>query len=222
MKQLQVIQQGLKAPKNQKNNFGNYKYRKAEDILASVKPLLGECTVILSDEIVMISCDEDRVVKLKTDKGRNVPPEIEYRTIHVSGRYFLKATAKISDGAESLTATGWAEIESHEGMSKEQCLGAASSYARKYALCGLFGIDDSSNDPDAIDTRPRILQSEKSNQTSQPVDYNSLTNDELIKCAIDSCKTLKDLEGMWYAHENWQKDPLIVGFFNERKNNLKK
>lgn len=204
MKQLQQIQQGLKAPKNNRNNFGNYKYRKAEDILAAVKPLLGDCTVTLSDEIVLIPCEEDRVVKLKTDKGRNVPPEIEYRTIHVAGRYFLKATATISDGAESATATGWAELDSHEGMSREQCLGAASSYARKYALCGLFGIDDSSSDPDAIDNRPRTPQQ----QQQSPADM------------VKECNSVGDLVRLWNSHPQWQADKTIASAFTLRKNFL--
>ena len=208
MKQLQVIQQGLKAPKNQKNNFGNYKYRKAEDILAAVKPLLGDCTVTLSDEIVLIPCEEDRVVKLKTDKGRNVPPEIEYRTIHVAGRYFLKATATISDGAESATATGWAELDSHEGMSREQCLGAASSYARKYALCGLFGIDDSSNDPDAIDNRPRTQQPAPLPPTPQQV--------------IAAATTIQQLVMLWNTHPEWQTDEAIMQALTTRKQQLYK
>lgn len=213
MKQLQVIQQGLKAPKNQKNNFGNYKYRKAEDILAAVKPLLGGCTITLSDEIVLIPCEEERVVKLKTDKGRNVPPVIEYRTIHVAGRYFLKATATISDGVESTKSAGWAELDSHEGMSREQCLGAASSYARKYALCGLFGIDDSSDDPDAIDHRSISQQPQLPPQQQHNIS-GPLT-------MVQACNTIPALTGLWNDHPQWQQNRQIAAAFTARKNQLK-
>lgn len=191
MKQLQAIQQGLKAPKNQKNNFGNYKYRKAEDILAAVKPLLGDCTVTLSDDIVLIPCEEDRVVKV----GK------EDRVIHTCGRFYLKATATITDGTETVAAIGWAETDTHAGMSREQCIGAASSYARKYALCGLFGIDDSSNDPDAIDNRPRQQQ-----HTPQQ--------------AIAAAATIAELVKLYNGNPAWQTDAAIMQAFTARKNQL--
>lgn len=207
MKQLQVIQAGLKVPKNNRNTFGNYKYRKAEDILAEVKPLLGGCTITLTDEVVLIPCKEDRVVKLKTDQGRGVPPLIEYRTLHVEGRYFLKATATIGDGNESASATGWAEIDSHEGMSREQCLGAASSYARKYALCGLLGIDDSSDDPDVIDNRPR--------QQQQPPQQFPIPLAE-----VQACNTIADLAGLWNTHPEWQTSRQITAAFTARRQQI--
>ena len=207
MKQLKLIQAGLKVPKNNRNTFGNYKYRKAEDILAEVKPLLGDYTITLTDEVVLIPCKEDRVVKLKTDQGRGVPPLIEYRTLHVEGRYFLKATATIGDGNESASATGWAEIDSHEGMSREQCLGAASSYARKYALCGLFGIDDSSDDPDVIDNRPR-QQQQQPQQFAGPM------------AEVQACNTLADLAGLWNTHPEWQQNRQIAAAFTARRQQI--
>lgn len=121
MEALAIIQSKLKAPKGQTNQFGNYKYRKAEDILEAVKPALTETKshVTMDDEIVVME-----------------------------GRFFLKATATLTCGTESVKTTAWAEMETHKGMSREQMTGAASSYARKYALCGLFAIDDSKGDPD--------------------------------------------------------------------------
>lgn len=216
MKQLQVIQAGLKAPKNNRNSFGNYKYRKAEDILSAVKPLLGCCTITLTDDVVLIPCKEDRVVKLKTDQGRGVPPLIEYRTLHVEGRYFLKATATIGDGNESASATGWAEIDSHEGMSREQCLGAASSYARKYALCGLFGIDDSSDDPDAINNQPRLQQHAPLKGVAA---YIAASNNIT---AIGACNSFNELMQLWKSHPDWQTNEDIKKCFTARKNQLTK
>ena len=118
------IQQKLKAPKGQYNSFGQYKYRSCEDILEGVKPLLKEYKLVLlfNDEIVQIS-----------------------------ERYYVKATAKITDGKESISATAYArEQVTKKGMDESQITGATSSYARKYALNGLLAIDDA-KDADTMD-----------------------------------------------------------------------
>ena len=124
MKELIAIQSELKAPKSQFNKFGGYKYRKAEDILEAVKPLLNKlkCTLTITDDIVM-----------------------------VGNRIYVKATATIkNEKGEFETTTGWArEEETKKGMDGSQITGASSSYARKYALNGLFAIDDNA-DSDAI------------------------------------------------------------------------
>lgn len=124
MKELQTIQIKLKAPKNNKNQFGGFNYRKASDILESVKDLLKDCkcSITLTDSIEL-----------------------------VGSRYFLKAIATLTnESGEVASATAFAELDGHKGMSAEQATGAASSYARKYALCGLLAIDDSSVDPDTL------------------------------------------------------------------------
>jgi len=114
-KELNRIQRALVAPKNQRNGFGKYNYRSCEDILEALKPILGDGTVTISDTI-----------------------------IEISGRYYVKATAKFSLGSESIECDGWArEAEDKKGMDASQITGACSSYARKYALNGLFAIDDS-------------------------------------------------------------------------------
>lgn len=110
------IQQKLKAPKGQVNTYGGYKYRSCEDIFEAVKPLLKEQNLILqtTDELVQ-----------------------------VGERYYVKATAILTDGKETITNTAYArEEESKKGMDSSQITGACSSYARKYALNGLFLIDD--------------------------------------------------------------------------------
>lgn len=120
MKELIAIQSELKAPKSQFNKFGGYKYRKAEDILEAVKPLLKrqKCTLTITDDIVM-----------------------------VGNRIYVKATATIkNENGECETTTGWArEEETKKGMDGSQITGASSSYARKYALNGLFAIDDNAD-----------------------------------------------------------------------------
>ena len=113
---LAQIQQNLKAPKNQRNSFGNYNYRSCEDILEAAKPHLAKqgCVLTLSDSIVLVG---DRV--------------------------YVQATARITDGSEEISTTALArEEETKKGMDAAQITGSASSYARKYALNGLFCIDD--------------------------------------------------------------------------------
>lgn len=113
---LVAIQSKLKAPKSQFNSFGKYNYRSAEDILEAVKPLLAEHNVVL-----------------------NMSDRIEL----IGTRYYLVCTAKVIKGEEEIFSEGRArEDESKKGMDGAQVTGASSSYARKYALNGLFCIDD--------------------------------------------------------------------------------
>jgi hypothetical protein len=122
---LAKIQRELKAPKGQFNAFGKYKYRSCEDILESVKPLLGEAVLTISDEIIMIG-----------------------------DRYYVRARANLWIGsiASGITVTAYAREEADKkGMDGAQITGAASSYARKYALNGLFLIDDT-KDADSTNT----------------------------------------------------------------------
>lgn len=126
---LLAIQSTLKAPKGQYNSFGKYNYRNCEDILEAVKPLCSQlqCALTLSDEIVA-----------------------------ESGRFYIKATAEIVDieSGESKKVTAFArEEETKKGMDGSQITGASSSYARKYALNGLFCIDDN-KDSDTTNGKP--------------------------------------------------------------------
>ena len=130
MQKLAKIQATLKAPKGQTNSFGNYKYRSCEDILTAVKPLLDGCVLTISDEIVAIA---DRI--------------------------YVKATARIFDETQWVETTAFArEASDKKGMDAAQITGSASSYARKYALNGLFCIDDT-KDADAIE--PEIKSASK-------------------------------------------------------------
>ena len=141
MKELIAIQSELKAPKSQFNKFGGYKYRKAEDILEAVKPLLNKqkCTLTITDDIVM-----------------------------VGNRIYVKATATIkNEKGECETTTGWArEEETKKGMDGSQITGASSSYARKYALNGLFAIDDNADSDTNNDGQHQEAQQQT--QTQQP------------------------------------------------------
>lgn len=122
MNALQIIQQKLKAPKSQYNSFGKYHYRNQEDILEATKPLLTETGSILtiSDEIV-----------------------------EIGGSLFVKATVCLSHNTSEWSVSAFAmHPKEQKGMNESQITGAASSYARKYALNGLFLIDDT-KDADA-------------------------------------------------------------------------
>ena len=122
---LNKIQGELNAPKNQRNNFGGYNYRSCEDILEAVKPLLKETGLVLT---------------------------ITDDMVDVGGRIYVKATATITDGEHSQSNSAFArEAEAKKGMDEAQITGSASSYARKYALNGLFCIDDN-KDLDATNT----------------------------------------------------------------------
>lgn len=136
---LLAIQSKLKAPKNQYNSFGKYSYRSCEDILEGVKPLLDEnkCTLTINDEVMLIG-----------------------------DRYYIKATATLRDceSEESIANIAFArEEEVKKGMDSSQVTGATSSYARKYALNGLFCIDDVKD----ADTRDNSSSGEKKKITTQ-------------------------------------------------------
>lgn len=141
MDALRKIQQELKAPKGQFNKFGGYHYRSAEDILEAVKPLLAKhkAELILSDEIV-----------------------------EVGGRIYVKATALLSDGEQQAKTFAFArEPEEKKGMDASQITGTASSYARKYALNGLFLIDDT-KDADTDEYRQQTSQQQPAAQQRAP------------------------------------------------------
>jgi hypothetical protein len=150
MKELIIIQQNLRAPKAHRNDFGGFNYRSAEDILEAVKPLLFEqaCILTLTDEIILIG-----------------------------ERYYVKANATlINSEGKSITVSAYAREEAQKkGMDAAQITGAASSYARKYALNGLFCIDDT-RDPDAqVPEKPK----------------------EDVHKQIENCKSVADLHELW-------------------------
>lgn len=139
---LGEIQQRLKAPKNQTNKFGGYNYRSAEDILEAVKPLAHEvgATVNCSDEVLM-----------------------------VGDRFYVVATAILTTyEGEQVAVQGWArEQDERKGMDASQVTGSASSYARKYALSGLFAIDDE-KDADAQEPeQPKRKKAKKPDDLAQ-------------------------------------------------------
>lgn len=183
MKRLLEIQHKLKAPKGQFNNFGKYKYRSAEDILEAVKPLLHEQGLLLTltDEAFMLG-----------------------------DRYYIRATATITDGAGFLVTNNAMarESESKSGMDASQITGTASSYARKYALNGLFLIDDTKDaDTDAyqLQTKQQPAAAENKAPSYNPTGTSYQGDAETLK----ACKTLKALQQAWAALTPQAKNALV-------------
>lgn len=190
MKELRSIQTELNAPKNQYNAFGKYSYRSCEDILAAVKPLLCayHCTLMLTDGIELIG-----------------------------DRFYVRATATLTnDTGETASATAYArEDEVKKGMDGAQITGAASSYARKYALNGLFCIDDV-KDPDATnkgDASPRKAQAPAAPPTP-PADL-----DEAVDAAFQAADVPSLME-IWKKYRHLQGYPVFFKAVQTRNNEL--
>lgn len=166
------IQKKLKAPKGQYNSFGKYKYRSCEDILEAVKPLLNGAILKVTDEIK-----------------------------NLGDRYYIKATATISMDGESESACGIArEASAKKGMDEAQITGSASSYARKYALNGLFCIDDNKD----VDTKESDIV------------------EDALEEEINKIETVKDLEGYYQKNKsNYTKNISVFNkLISEKKGEL--
>lgn len=172
IEKIVAIQSELKAPKGQYNSFGKYNYRSCEDILEGVKPLLAKHGLVLTiqDSIDLIG-----------------------------DRFYVKATATITDGKEQLSTSAYArESLDKKGMDASQVTGATSSYARKYALNGLLAIDDT-KDADTMDNSKKPVQ-----QTQETV-YNwqtlkaratqgGISEDDLVRYVTETFKVSKPSE----------------------------
>lgn len=154
---LHFIQKNLKAPKGQVNKFGNYNYRSCEDIIEAVKNVLPEgATIKVTDDITMIGT-----------------------------RHYIKATASLCFAGECESVTAFArESESKKGMDDAQLTGATSSYARKYALNGLFAIDDT-KDADATNDHGKGDKAEPEAKT-EPNTVQPMNDEEfhLLKTSV--------------------------------------
>lgn len=198
MKRLSKIQRALKSPKDQRNDFGKFNYRKASDILQAVKPLLEEdnLTILLNDEIK-----------------------------EISGKYYLVATVGLYDdeGNEIAKTSAYAETGPHAGMSSEQATGSASSYARKYALCGLLAIDDSTNDPDGLPREPEPTRSRNNApQKKAPVDATKIDAIQEAVAELNAAKDEAELRAIWSKYKQFQTTPDFVCAKDNKKKELRK
>lgn len=182
---LFTVQQAIKAPKDKKNEFGGYSYRNAESILRAFKDCAPEgVSLTMSDEITFIG-----------------------------DRLFLVATATLlHDGKAVASATGAAmHALSKKGMDDAQITGACSSYARKYALCGLFAIDDSTHDPDGKDNRHH-------QEESAAAQERAITDAEAMIASADS---IADLQTVWTRiNRKTQHEKRVIDAKDKRKAEL--
>lgn len=172
-KKLIEVQKELKAPKNQRNSFGNYNYRSCEDILEALKPVLSEhgATVFISDKPVV---------------KENLWSYIE-----------ATATFVDTESGDSVSVTAYArEAETKKGMDVSQITGSASSYARKYALNGLFLIDDTKD----ADTDEQHNQTSGTKQKAFSKDDVTALRLDLVKVATATKKDVNDLES-WVSQQ---------------------
>jgi hypothetical protein len=179
IEKLVAIQSELKAPKGQTNKFGGYKYRSCEDILEALKPHLKEQGLFLSitDELVA-----------------------------QGNRYYIKASAIITDGVDRWSVDGWArEEEVKKGMDSSQITGASSSYARKYALNGLFGIDDT-KDSDATN--------------DGDIPQMPIVNLQTAIYDIGLANSLDGLKTIWAKYPQFQKQQEFIDAKDKKKGQL--
>lgn len=184
---LHEIQASLKAPKDKVNDFGKYNYRNAEGILRAFKECVPDgVSLVVSDAI-----------------------------IQVGDRIFLTATARLyHDGAIIAEATGAAmHAMQKKGMDDAQITGACSSYARKYALCGLFAIDDSADDPDGKDNRRSVEDAAELARSRAVFDAQVM---------LESADTLDDLQKVWKSiARSIQDDATVFAAKEKRKDELR-
>lgn len=169
------IQTELNAPKGQYNSFGKYNYRSCEDILSALKPLLAREGVLqyISDEVVSIE-----------------------------SRFYVKATVTLTDGTNSLSNSSFArEEETKKGADGSQITGTASSYARKYALNGMYNIDDA-KDADTDEHAKQTKQEEKPKPSKQEPHHEETRTPPQLLAAFTQYAAkagLPELENAWKA-----------------------
>ena len=181
MKELNIIQSKLNAPKDLKNNFGNYFYRSCESILRALKPLLEEtkCTLTITDNIVQ-----------------------------VGERFYVMATATLKNEAgETESTSAFArEPNNKKGMDESQVTGATSSYARKYALNGLFAIDDS-RDSDVTNVGGSASGGKTDNKTLSAA----------IK-ELEKAKNEAELQAAWFKYPQFANDQNFIAAYQINNN----
>jgi hypothetical protein len=193
---MATIQAMVKAPKNQFNSFGKYAYRSAEDIVEAVKPIINPLGfhLTLSDEVIL-----------------------------VGERYYIKSTASISNGQLTFSASAFAREEfDKKGMDTAQISGSTGSYSRKYALNGLFALDDT-KDPDATNTHGKD-QKKVQNEVAKPIEPKiELAEFQEIQTIVNGCINIAQLTELWADMEDYYKViPSVKVLFTNKKTQLTK
>lgn len=176
LQKLMFVQQELVATKGRENKFGGFMFRSVEDILAAVKPLLKEreLVLVLNDKVEMIG-----------------------------ERFYMHSVATVSDGVDTISSDGWAREPEHKTKSDDaQVTGMSSSYARKYALCGLFIIDNTDNkDYDMLDNSKEGVE-------------------DPIAAQIRNAKSVDELAAIWKANPSITGNQEYKEMFSQRKHEL--
>lgn len=196
IKNLPNIQNEMNVKKSRYNQFGKYNYRSCEDILQEAKRVCGKygCYVIVTDSIEFIE-----------------------------GRFYVKSTAKIVEAETGFIETCSAfarEEDSKKGMDGAQLTGATSSYARKYALCGLFAIDDSIDD-DSLNGvqenggKAANKKGDKPLSTNQP--DNSQSQIAILVGYVNECTTVEQLSSLFKANQAYQSDSTFMNALSKKR-----
>lgn len=196
---LIAVQSQLKVPKNQYNDSGGFKYRSCEDILEAVKPLLQKegLYVTIADDIVVIG-----------------------------ERFYVKATATLSDGKNSISNHAFArEDAAKEGMDGSQVTGTASSYARKYALNGLLAIDDT-KDADALNNGKEYTATSKASDKAKataPAPKIPAPDKAAVIAAVHAAQTEEEVVAIYKKNSYYfGKDEAVITACSQRKQQLKR
>ena len=194
LSELVYIQSNLKVSKDKYNDFGSYHYRSCEDILEAVKPLLAErnCFLTISDDI-----------------------------IQVGERIYVKATATLHTPTETFSNTAFArEAQSKPKMDDSQVTGSASSYARKYALNGLFAIDDT-KDADELNVNDEYTQ--KVTKPSKQAKPKAVAPDMLTKALAEmkAALDLETVEKVWNSYPDLKNEPQFRSLCAEKGSKFK-
>lgn len=194
MKELLEIQTQLKVAKGKRNEFLKANFRSAEDILKAIKPLQAEykCVVLLSDEIVAVGNDYKHSKQWNKENAKYGSKDNGTES-YEGQRYYVKATATIiNEKGESISVTAYAREEIEKvGVDASQVTGSASSYARKYALCGLLAIDDG-KDEDVAPTIDKVKQEAMENEFKE------------VEPLLKKCETQQEVVDLNNAHPNLQ------------------
>lgn len=195
IKNLSKIQNEMNVKKGRYNKFGGYYYRSCEDILQAAKEVCYKygCYVRVSDEIVFLE-----------------------------GRFYVKATAKVIDieTGESEVSTAFArEEESKKGMDSAQLTGATSSYARKYALCGLFAIDDSIDSDSLDETQNNAGKGANKKVSNKPSDQSKQSQSQIsiLIGYVNECTTLQQLGELFKANQAYQSNSEFMNALSKKR-----
>lgn len=199
IKNLPNIQNEMNVQKSRFNKFGGYNYRSCEDILQEAKKVCGKygCYVMVTDSIEFIE-----------------------------GRFYVKATAKIVETETGFIETCSAfarEEDSKKGMDSAQLTGATSSYARKYALCGLFAIDDSIDNDSLNGTQEnegKEANKKGSNPSSTSQPDKSQSQTAILVGYVNECTTVEQLSSLFKANKAYQSDSTFINALSKKREEI--